>query len=226
LSYLFCPECKNKYKTLDLCPECGIPLLPPTAPHLQQYIKGHGNQTIQIGGDNKGDIIVHQLAPQERPTTLIQRQTIKPLTIGGTPVKNWWLFVGGAIPIIADMLSIIEFFQKLPSATATPNPYGGLLIYAMLIGLFLFISAAILQRGRYMTLPFGRTVERGNDGNLYLTQIGGTCGLCNAPVRIKTVGPSEYRQTLVTCTNNPDQHRWDFDRTVLGSVEEDYRNRQ
>lgn len=225
MSYLFCPECENKYKTLELCPECGIPLLPPSAPQQQQRIKGDSNQAIQIGGDNEGDIIINQPAPQE-PTTLIGRETITPLTIGGTTVKNWWLFVSGAIPLIANLLSIIEFWRKLPGEAATQSAYGNLLMYAMLIGMFLLISAAMLQRSRYMTLLFGRTIERGNDGGLYLTRIGGTCGLCGAPVRVKTVGPKEYRQTRVTCTNNPDQHSWLFDRTVLGDVGEDYRNRQ
>jgi hypothetical protein len=226
MSYLFCPECQNKYKTLELCPECSVPLLPPTAPQMQQRIEGNGNQGIQVGRDNNGNIIINPPASQEGPTTLIQRETITPLTVAGTPVKNWWLFVSAAIPLIANLLSIIDFWRKLPTATATQGGNSSLLMYGMVVGAFLLITAAILQRGRYMTLPFGRTVERGKDGNLYLTRIGGTCGLCGSPVSVKTVGPKEYRQTRVTCTNNPDQHWWLFDRTVLGDVGEDYRNRQ
>jgi hypothetical protein len=224
MSYLFCPECQNKYKTLELCPECNVPLLPPTAPQLQQRIKGDGNQAVQIGGDNKGDITIKQQVIRDKPTTLIQRETITPLTVAGAPVKNWWIFVVGALAIAADLITIIGYWKNLPTVTPAQGSY--LMVYTTLIGVFLFITAVILQRGRYMTLPFGRTVERGKDGNLYLTRIGGTCGLCGAPVRVKTVGPKEYRQTRIVCTENPDQHWAEFDRTWLGDVGEDYRNRQ
>jgi hypothetical protein len=226
MSYLFCPECQNRYKTLEHCPECDIPLLPPTAPQLRQHIDGDGNSAIQIGGDHQGDITINQPSPQERPIALIQRETITPLTVAGIPVKNWWLFISAAIPLLANLLSIINFWLKLPTVTSTHNDYGNLLMYGMMIGALLLITAAILQRGRYITLPFGRTVERDKDGNLYLTRIGGTCGLCGAPVRVKTVGPKEYRQTRVICTENPDQHWAEFDRTKLGDVGEEYRNRQ
>lgn len=226
MSYLFCPECQNKYKTLELCPECNVPLLPPTAPQMHQRIEGSGNQGIQVGRDNNGNIIINPPASQEGPTTLIQRETITPLTVAGTPVKNWWLFVSAAIPLVANLLNIIDFWQKFPTATATQGGYNSLLMYGIAVGAFLLITAAILQHTRYMTLPLGRTVERSKEGDIYLTRIGGTCGLCGSPVRVKTVGPKEYRQTRVTCTNNPDQHWWVFDRTVLGDVGEDYRNRQ
>lgn len=228
MSHLFCPECANKYKTLTFCPECSVPLSSSTTPQMRQHIKGNDNQTIQIGGDNAGDIVIQHAPVQDGPLATIQRETITPLRIGNTPIKNWWLFVSGALPIVAKLLTIVNTWQGgLTAAIAsTPHPYTHLLMYATFIGLIPLITAIMLHRIGYRTLPFGRTFEIDKRGDLYLTRIGGTCGLCGSPVRVKTVGPIDARQTRVICTNNPDQHQWAFDRTVLGDVGEDYRSRQ
>jgi hypothetical protein len=224
--YSYCPECQNKYKKHEHCPECGIPLQPQTASRIKQHLEGDSNQAVQIAGNNQGDITIHQPVPQEGPTTLIQRETIKPIRIGNTPVKNWWFFVISALAIAADLITVIGYWLNFPAVTPAQTSHNNLMMFTTLSGMLLFVTAVILQRGRYITLPFGRTVERGKDGNLYLIRIGGTCGMCGSPVRVKTVGPKEYRQTRVTCTDNPDQHWWVFDRTVLGDVAEDYQDRQ
>jgi len=89
--------------------------------------------------------------------------------------------------------------------------------------MLIILAAILLARARYITLPFGYTVEADRQGRLYFTKIVGTCGLCKEPVRIRTVGPKEHRQTRVECTNNPDQHWWEFDRTKLGDVGDEFR---
>ena len=90
-------------------------------PQLQQHIDGDGNSAIQIGGDHQGDITINQPSPQERPAALIQRETITPLTVAGAPVKNWWLFVSATIPLLANLVTIIDFWRKLPNVSSTQS---------------------------------------------------------------------------------------------------------
>lgn len=220
MSYSYCQECNNKYQSLSFCPKCNIPL---QTPNVTQNIKGNRNQSVQINGDNQGNIVFQQPVESITPATKIYRQTIKPLRVGNTPLKNWWLFTAGSLGFAANIVTILSYFSQ-PMAGAT-SVYS-LMMFAMIIGTLLIFTAYLLRRKKYITLLQGHTLEKDKQGNLYLTKIGGTCGLCNEPVRIKTVGPKECRQTRVVCTDNPDQHWCEFDRTVLMEVGEEYRQRQ
>lgn len=183
-----------------------------------------GNTNVQIGGDNKGDIVIQQPPQQTAPTTYIHRTSIKPIRIGDTPFKNGWLLATGAIGVTANLINIINFFRNPTIAGDTSISH--LLVPMMLVGILLLLTAGLLYRSRYITLPFGHTIEADKQGRLYFTKIGGTCGLCKEPVRIRTVGPKENRQTRIECSNNPDQHWWEFDRTILLDVDEEYRQQK
>jgi len=222
-----CTKCKNHYplEKFNVCPVCDIEL--EITNTTTQNIDGNKNQTIQINGNNEGDIHLQQDIKTSTPTTIINRESIAPLKVNNTPIKNWWLFVAGGLGITANLVTTIGFFQKPISLTGTSaNTMPNFMMFVMLISSLLLLAAILLQRQKYITLPFGRTLERGKQGNLYLTQIRGSCGLCHEPVRINTVGSKENRQTRVECTNNPDQHWWEFDRTVLNEVDVEYKEQQ
>lgn len=210
----------------DSCLKCGkLFTATSTTPAstVKQTMKGNSGQAIQIGGNNQGNIIIQQPAQTEEPTTFIHRESITPLRFGNTYLKNLWLFIAGGLGVAANLVEILTFFrQPLTGATTLSH----VLMWVMIVSALLLLAAFMLQRQKYIPLLFGRTIEKDRQGYLYLTKIGGTCGLCRAPVRINTVGPKEHRQTRVECTNNPDQHWCAFDRTVLGDVGDEHRQQQ
>jgi len=56
MTYSYCPECNNKYKSYEFCPECAVPLQIPNM-NPNQHVDGDHNQSIQIGGDNHGQVV-------------------------------------------------------------------------------------------------------------------------------------------------------------------------
>ena len=221
----YCPECSNVYKSFEHCPECNVPLQQQFTPSIGQRVSGKHNQSVQIVGGNQGDIVI-QHSPSEQNETTIYRESIKPIKIGNKPVKTWWILASGLVPFATNVIALIKSVMGITHSGLLQNTYSIPIFMTIIPGALLLLSAILLYRLRYMTFFVGPTIEVDKQGLLYRTNIVGTCGICQAPVRVKTVGSHETRQTRIICTNNPDQHWWDFDRTELGDVGEDYRSRQ
>lgn len=229
-----CQQCHNQYplQQFTMCPVCHIPLSPPEHHVQNPSIQGDNNRlnlTQVTGGNNdikqaNRDIIINP-PPPEPEKTLIYRASIKPLTIAHTPVKTWWFFLSGGISFIGGLARIVGTWLTLTSGVANGTPSHGS-IFLLPLSILLLASGGLLHYGRYRTLLFGRTIETDKKGRLYLTRIKGTCSICKHPVSIRTIGPNNHRVTVVSCDNNPSQHRWAFDRTVLPDVGEDYEQGQ
>jgi len=235
MTTVVCEACNQEVPLNNFCGNCRTPLATPDSGnhldqeidgnHLDQEIDGHHNQGVQVGGNNSGTIILNSSEP-EQEKTLIHRSFIKPVTIADKQVKAWWFFASGALSVVGSIASIIGTWMALASdAGSMPSPPSHWMFYVTVAGMLLLLSGFMLQRAKYITLPLvGKTIEADRYGNLFITKIAGTCGLCKSPVKVKTIGPKENRQTMVVCTNNPDQHLWHFDRTVLSDVGDDYRD--
>lgn len=220
-STLHCHQCSNGYPAdkFNHCPVCEIPLDNADFQQSQQF-HGNNNQGIQIGGDNQGSVVINSV-PAEPKKTLIHRKKIKPISIADTPVKHWWFTASGALGLVGNLASILGVWLTLGSSEQSPLPTFP--IWFLLLSGFLFILGIGMWRSRYLNLPFSsQAIEISKDGQLYLTRVSGTCSQCDSPVEVRTIGPKEHRVTVVQCTNNPQQHRWEFDRTILGDVGDDY----
>ena len=221
-----CSMCNTEVSISKFCGNCGEPLIPANnGNRLDQRIKGKNNQSVQVGGSNSGTIIINQ-PEAEQEKTLIHRSFIKPLTIADRQITTWWFFIPGTLAVAANIVTVIIGWKTLASNPGyIPSTSSHWMMYILFAGALLLVSGFLLKRAKYITLPFvNKILETDKHGNLFITRITGTCGLCQSPVRIRTIGSKENRQTMVVCTNNPDQHLWHFDRTVLPDVGDDYRN--
>jgi len=91
--------------------------------------------------------------------------------------------------------------------------------FLLMAGSLLFIAWRQLRRDKYIKLkilPF--VVEQDSQGNLYRTRVGGTCGLCNHPIRLI----SYDTHTRAECTNYPQDHWWKFQSSVLPDTGDNY----
>ena len=204
---------------------CKIPLREgANEQHLTQSFGGSHNQGVQVGGNNQAPITINPVPPEPK-NTLIHRELITPIKVADTPVKHWWFTAAGVLGVIGNLASIVGVWLTLGTDNAPPLPTPP--IWTMLLSFFLLILGLALWREKYLTVLFtGRTLETGTqDGTLYLTKITGVCRECDSPVEVATIGSKDNRITVVRCKNNPQQHRWEFDRTKLGDVGEDYRSR-
>lgn len=223
---VICSACNTEVVFDTSCSHCGHSFTSPdNGNQLDQTFNGDGNQGVQAGRDINGTVIINPAEPEEEKT-LIYRSFIKPLTIADQQIKTWWFFIPGALGFLGSIASIVGTWMTLASNTdSLSTPPSHSMFYIIAISMLLLFLGFILQRSKYLTLLFfNKTIEADRGGNLFITQITGTCCLCKSPVKIKTIGPKENRQTMVICTNNPDQHLWYFDRTVLPDVGDDYRN--
>lgn len=144
--------------------------------------------------------------------------------------ETWWFFTAGALSLSGNIASIIGTWITLTSIGTIPTPTHSSttswMPLFMIIGILLLMTGILLHRFKYITIPLiNKTIEVDKQGFLFITKITGTCGRCQSPVKVQTVGGKDNRQTAVVCTNNPDQHIWQFDRTVLPDTGEDYKNR-
>jgi hypothetical protein len=230
MTYRYCSDCNNKYKSFEDCPECGLPLYHLNGGNNQQTIKD-SNQTVQVGGNNSGDIFIQN---KEEPLTLIQRDSIKPITVGNTPVKTWWLPVIGlataGLGLTIEMFKLITTFKSLTngglSSVNSSSPLAslatlGLFAVLFITGAFFIRQFVLLKRRWHAGLPGNTLLERSHDGSLYTTKISGICGQCKGNVTVDTFGQS----SRVSCANNS-AHNVGFDWTVLGDVADDYKQRQ
>jgi len=227
MSYRYCAKCDNKYRSFEDCPECGLPLHQLEGGSNSQIIRD-SEQAVQVGGDNSGDIFIQ--GKQEGPVTLIQRDSIKPVTVGDTPVKTWWLSVIGlttaGLGLTIQLVKLITTFKAFGGDGLNSSPIATLATLALFAVLFLtgayFMRQFILLKRRWHAgLPGNTLLERSHDGRLYTTKISGTCGQCNGNVVVDTYGHA----SRVACERNP-AHDVNFDWTVLGDVAQDYEQRQ
>lgn len=224
--YLTCPQCPGKYPATQFteCPACNVTLNIPDNPlPVSQQTNGNHSPATQIIGD--GNVFEQKIfvPSNEDKTTFIHRSSIQPLTIANTPIKSWWFIVSGALGLTGSLASIVGTWVTMADKGIIQTSSHALPMWVTITSMLLLLTGAIFQRSKYITLFFGRTIEKDKENNLYITRIEGECGLCKHPVKVKTIGSKEARQTVVMCTNNPDQHRWPFDPTVPGDVGEDYR---
>ncbi len=227
-TYRRCKKCPGIYpaEQFAVCPSCQIALCEPDYPtSLDQDTSGNNNQATQIIG-HKNKVEQHITLEREKsdPITFIHRSIIKPVSIGNIQLKSQWFTFLGLFGFIANLASVGGFWMAFTDKTGMFQQFT-LPIWTLLLSMFFLIVGFLLRRAKYMTLFFGKTIERDRHGDLYYTLITGKCGLCKHPVSVKTVGSKNARQTVVICSNNPDQHIWAFDPTVLGDVGDDYRER-
>lgn len=222
---LRCKQCDNTYPADEFshCLVCKIPLRDKAnGQHVTQSFEGNHNQGVQVGGNNQAPITINP-APPEPKKTLIHREKNTPISIAGTPVKHWWFSIIGALGVIGNLASIAGLWFALDSSGQPLIPTFP--IWTLPLFFFLLSLGLGLWQIRYLKLPLtSRTIEIDKHGALFLTQVSGICRECDSPVEIGVIGSKENRTTVVRCTNNPRQHRWEFDRTILGDVGEDYRS--
>jgi hypothetical protein len=218
-----CTECGNKYKKkFAQCPNCEASLKPTTN---HQSVKGDGNQTVQVGGDNKGDIIFQHSETQDIPVTTHYRERIKPIMFGKLQAKLNWLSMGGglgvAVALITFVNQIITFFNSFGSGATSPSIQSVsntmFLSYLLLaVSAFIIIAYWIIRRFNHLNV-LGRTIQAGNDGYLFFTKIVGTCGVCGNLVKLSKLG----NESALVCTKNHN-HSVAFDWTVLDDISEEY----
>lgn len=221
-----CPACNQEVAIDSYCGKCREPLTQPKdGNHLKQKIKGHHNNGIQMGGDNNGTIIINPTSPVQEQTP-IRRSSIKPISILGKHVKNWWLLVSGGLTLAANIATVIGTFSAFASGEASsslaPSPF---LLWLLIFNAPFILLSGFLLTKKVVTLPLiNKTIEKDKDGFLYITNITGTCGICKSSIRVKTIGPEDSRKTVIACTNEPELHQWPFDRTKMPDVGDNYRN--
>ena len=227
-----CIGCGNKYPKdkFQLCPACDTPLSATNS--IKQESKGKSNQTIQVGGDNKGNIIINTSKSEPSNNEYqLERTYVKPLLIGNKHVKSWWLSITGAIGFIGSLASIVGLMytamQSIPASFSIMQSGEALpiftrtvisIIVVLLISLIftsIFVFSKVLKHRKFFYIPLLKiNLEVDKNGRIYKTKIIGKCGICNGSANVRKYGPEDDRKVRIVCTENPDHH-WDFDKTEL-----------
>ena len=119
--------------------------------------------------------------------------------------------------------SSITFFKSLGSGNleqvtnSTPNFF--IIIFLFFIGVTSLAFYFLLRRFHHIHF-LGRTIELGDDDNLFFTKITGKCGECSHPVKLAV----RNNKSFIVCTKNYD-HSIPFDWTKLGDVAKDHQQR-
>lgn len=228
---LECSECGNIYfKKLDECPQCEVELKPVTTNINKQSVKGKRNNTIQVVGGNSGDIIINE--PQTHHTSVADTwdyETIKPVMFGSVQPKLNWLGAGSALGFLTGLITLINqvmtFFKSLGSSNASQaiqySASNTFLIYSLItISFILGIVYIAIRRFNNFNF-FGKSIQTGDDGKLFFTEIIGTCDICDSKTKLGRLG----NESAIVCTKNPN-HYTPFDWTYLPDISEEYKRRK
>ncbi len=224
----FCPSCHNQYSTLAECPECKTPLKHLQPPSSQQDVHGDQNQTISIGGNNKGPII-HAPTTVNRPDSEIAHydvtQTgiylsfwhiIKSRVYAGAGVAGVGLF--SWLPGLASILDRLGYSAnaiQLAESTASLFSFIFLLLIMSQIGRLYGIKEHKAYRIK------GTIYENQEDGSIHVHQVSGKCPIVGCPGNLYLGVPEKNLEGIefaATCTKYGGRHAFEFnDETLVGS---------
>jgi len=228
MSKFKCKECGNTYfKKFKECPQCEVALDPITNTN-KQTVKGDANQTIQVGGNNSGDIIVQHSSVETNVAASWHHETIKPIMLGSVQPKLNWLAAGSGLGLLVSITTLINqvitFFKSFGSNNFTQvmqsSPNNLFFIYGLL-GLSFFLGFVYIAIRRFNNFNFfGKSIQAGEDGKLFFTKIVGICDVCNSPSKLGRL----RNESAMVCSKNPN-HSTPFDWTFISDISEEYKRR-
>lgn len=134
-----------------------------------------------------------------------------PFTVNIMFIFGVSLFLLSILIIILDILFDYPFGHEFNSIKMAIIPFGGIIT---LFGIVLKFKSSSFG------VSFLGNIERGNDGNVYLTRVSGSCPFC--PGRMRMLGASERNKDHTLVCNRNSEHRLVFDMTTLIDVADDY----
>ena len=134
-----------------------------------------------------------------------QRYSIVPLRLRGKPVKAAWLLTGGAAGLAITALGVYAWGM---------SAWWFILIFLSFISLD---TGGDLKRRRYSRFFMMCNLEANRAGEVFYTEIGGQCPVCDGELKIREIGPKRHKETTAVCSVNG-KHRWRFDPRVLGDL--------
>lgn len=134
-----------------------------------------------------------------------QRYHIVPLRLRGKPVKTVWLLAAGAAGLAITALGVYAWGM---------STWWFILIFLSLISLD---TGRDLNRMRYSRFLMMCSLEANRAGEVFYTEIGGQCPVCDGELKLREIGPKRHKETMAVCCVNG-SHRWRFDPRVLGDL--------
>ncbi|MBD9429547.1 hypothetical protein IB257_06335 [Achromobacter sp. ACM03] len=134
-----------------------------------------------------------------------QRYHVAPLRLRGKPVKTVWLLAAGAAGLTLTALGVYAWGM---------SAWWFILIFLSLVSLE---TGRDLKRKRYSRFLMMCNLEANRAGEVFYTEIGGQCPVCNGELKLREIGPKRDKKTTAVCSVNG-SHRWQFDPRVLGDL--------
>ncbi|MDE1466048.1 hypothetical protein [Spartinivicinus poritis] len=198
-----CTECGEKTtKQAKFCSECGHSLRDSGNVNINS-----GDNSVNFGQQNQvtGNTIHINTNEDSTDKAYIERTKIKPLSIGGTQLKDSWLVITGFLSFFGSIASILGFIS---------TGYQFLFILTMGIGMIFIVLGLVLLKTKHFSFPPFFNLESGSKGEIYITKVEGSCPKCTGTLKLRSIGSKNNKATVIRCTRNPD-HLWGFDPTVL-----------
>jgi hypothetical protein len=119
--------------------------------------------------------------------------------------------------ILIAVCFIVDIVRVITGTISRSDSYIGRFPFSpILLGITLIFWAGI---DRFCRLKFARlgnlNFEIGEDEKLYITEIVGTCPICNCEVTLKNTPKGSDLKVMGFCTWNRDMHTFSFDYTTF-----------
>ena len=134
-----------------------------------------------------------------------QRYRAVPLRLRGKPVKAAWLLAGGVAGLALSALGAYAWGM---------SAWWFILIFLSFV---ILDTGRDLKRRRYSRLFMMCNLEANRAGEVFYTEIGGQCPVCDGELKLREVGPKRHKKTTAVCSVDRG-HRWRFDPRVLGDL--------
>ncbi len=134
-----------------------------------------------------------------------QRYQIIPLRLRGKPVKTAWILAGGVAGLAISALGAYAWGM---------SAWWFILIFLSLV---ILNAGDDLKRRRYSRFLRMCNLEANRAGEVFYTEIGGQCPVCDGELKLREIGPKHHKKTTAVCSVDPG-HRWKFDPGVLGDL--------
>lgn len=212
---MYCFNCGSE--VLDIarfCSDCGEEL---TRKKGSNIIISK-DKAVNFGQNNKmtgNTININQENKDEDKNYVNRKMSIR------THIKAIWLLVTGLLGMLASVLSILNSVKNdingdilsLLSVLIEKSDVINTSLYMFSGSLVLATFGFAMKLYRYQNFSFFH-LETGNNGELYITRLGGICPKCGSKLSAKLVGPKNNKKIKTICSRNKD-HSWKFDPTLL-----------
>lgn len=188
------------------------------------YGDQRGNSSLNVGQGNFKDANVHVgdvVNNAEHKYTPENTGLSRHLVIQNKILKRETL---STFSIISGLASIVGlYFSLFPFMNPTlKGNWSFLFIFILVVSTSAFLTSLFLKRHRFISFLFRRYyLELADNNGIFLTKISATCPMCSAKMNLRNIGPEKgYREDVLICSRNPNQHRIVLDPTVLPDIQE------